>query len=178
MADAYGMVTFSKSDDCNFDSEKLKKCLNQFEWDNTGAKWCISNSGNLYLDEYGFDRPQYPTAIPKEVQMYELFDRRIDGKVFFNQKSPEQMAEDDWDLVAGSIDAPIPLERLSGILSSLLKSGWIEIACVANEKSRYVYFEVLRIYADGRAYSKNHISGPFVKHVSSFEEYFPCDVEL
>jgi len=178
MADAYGMVTFSKSDDCNLDSENLKECLNQFEWDNSGARWCISNSGNIYLDEYSFDRPQYPTAIPKEIQAYELGDKKFEGEFIFYQKSAGEMTEDDWDLVVGSNYVPISLQRLSDLISPIIKSGWIEIACVGNEKARYVYFEVLRIYADGRAYTKNHISGPFVKEVGSHEECYPYKVEV
>ena len=175
MADAYGMVTFSKSDDCNLDSEKLKECLNQFEWDNSGAKWSISSSGNLYLDGYGFDRPQYPKAIPREVKAFEIFGKEIDGENTFYQKSPEEMTEDDWDNMAGSVDELISLEKLSGFISPLIESGWIEVACVANEKSRYVYFELFRIYSDGRAYLTSIRSGRYTEQEDLFEEYFPSN---
>ena len=173
MADAYGMVTLSKSDDCFFDSEKLKECLNQFEWDNSGAKWSISTLGNLYLDEYYFDRPQYPTAFPKEVNLFEMFDAEVSGLNASYTKTPEEMTEEDWDRLEGTIEIPISLQKLSSLISPIIDSGWIEVACVGNEKTRYVYFELFRIYADGRAYLKAVTSGPFTDLRDSFEEYLP-----
>ena len=173
MADAYGTVTFSKSNDCVVDLEGLQKLLNQYEWDNSGAKWDCIESGLLYLGNYAFHLPQYPTAIPKEVQAYELFNGEYEGNNRFIQKPIEQMTEEDWDLVAGSIEVPIPLGKLSDLISPLMKSGWIEIACVANEKSRYVYFESLKIFFDGRASRKSVKSGPYVGSEEEFFEYAP-----
>ena len=172
MADAYGMLTFAKSDDCIFDAEKMKDVLNQFEWDNSGARWINSDNNDLYISNYGFDRPQYPTAIPKGVAEYVLFS--ADGK--FIRRNPDEMSEDDWGNLAGSEDVPISLDRLSSMLSPLLQSGWIEIACVANEKARYVYFESLRIYADGRVSLKNICSGPFTAQIDVAEEYSPQEI--
>lgn len=169
MADAYGMITFAKSEDCIFDLVKMKDLLNEYEWDNSGAKWVCSNSGTLYIDGYYFDRPQYPTAIPKEVQFYCLF---AENGSFINRR-PDDMSEDDWDNLAGRESIPIPLNKLTARTCSLIQSGWIEIACVGNEKGRYVYFESLRIYADGTASRKRINSGPMTVPEEIFEEYVP-----
>lgn len=173
MADAYGMITFKKSEDCLVDIHGLKDILNQFEWDNSGAKWACSDSGSLYIEEYFFHQPQFPTAIPKEVAFYQMFDKVIDGYPTFYQKVPELMTEADWNVMAGDVDRPIPLQKLSELICPFLKLGWIEISCVANEKARYVYFEQLRIHSDSRAYSKRNCSGPCVETEEVEAEYCP-----
>lgn len=175
MADAYGMSTFKKSENAVVDLVGLQTLLNQYEWDNSGAKWGIGDSGLLYIKDYAFDRPQYPTAIPKEVEFYEMFDKEVDGFNTFYQKSPELMTDADWDNLAGIKFRPIDLQKLSEQVMPFLKFGWIEIACVANEKVRYVYFELSRINADGSAYSRRNCSGPCVETEEVCVEYCPSN---
>ena len=173
MADAYGMITFKKSEDVVVDLVGLQTQLNQYDWDNSGAKWGISGSGLLYVKDYAFDRPQYPTVIPKEVEFYDMFDKEVDGFNTFYQKSPELMTDADWDELAGMEFRPIELQKLSELVKSFLKFGWIEIACVANEREHYVYFELLRIHADGSSYSRRNCSGPYVETEEVLLEYCP-----
>lgn len=173
MADAYGMITFSKSNDCIADLKGLKDLLNEYEWDNSGAKWVYSEQHSLlYIDGFAFDRPQYPTAIPKEITSYEF--GLSEGKLI--SKSPDKMSGDDWNKYCGFIDAPIPLDRLSKLISPFIDLGWIELACVANEKARYVYFECLRIYANGRITCKHCKSGAYSGSEEVNESYCPESV--
>lgn len=169
MADAYGMITLAKSEDCIFELVKMRDLLNEYEWDNSGAKWACSNSDALYIEGYCFGQPQYPTAIPKEVQFYCLFA----GNGSFINRRPDDMSEDDWDNLAGVDSIPIELNKLAASVCPLIHSGWIEIACVANEKARYVYFESLRIYSDGRVNRRRISSGPMIVPEEIFEEYVP-----
>lgn len=39
MADAYGTLTFTKSEDCKFNAAKLVQTLNALAWDNEGGAW-------------------------------------------------------------------------------------------------------------------------------------------
>lgn len=170
MADAYGVFTFSKSEDCVVDLDGLSKALNGYEWDNSGAKWIYSKSYPfLRLDDQNFFSPQYPVAIPEEVVSYSVCIKPGE----WMKKSPNELTDEDWSNAYPSTYATVPLKTLSNVLSPFLDSGWIEIACVANEKLRYVYFQLLRIYADGRALSKYLKSGPSCEPVELLDSYCP-----
>ena len=39
MSDAYGTLTFAKSDDCKFNAAKLVETLNAYAWDSEGGGW-------------------------------------------------------------------------------------------------------------------------------------------
>lgn len=173
MADAYGMITFVKSTDGVFNPQKMKGILNTFNWDNSGAHWGCDGD-LLFIDNYGFDLPQYPNAIPLKANSYVISTE--DGESI--SKDPSEMTSDDWDnIIAEQLD-PMPLRELSEAISPLLESGWIEIACVANEKARYVYFESMRVYADGRVFSRYSRSGPGTEPRNDFEEYVPNNASL
>jgi hypothetical protein len=163
MADAYGVVTFTRSEDCQMDIEGLRGILNQFSWDTSGAKWEITESESLCLDTYV---AQYPTAIPAELKDYVSLRER--GA--FYEILRERIARKNWDNEVGEIEVPTALEILTQIICPLMQSGYIEIACVANEKMRYVYFESLHISADRNANWRRNCSGPWVQPTSQFEE--------
>jgi hypothetical protein len=73
----------------------------------------------------------------------------------------------------------ITLEALSKHFSKALSKGWFEIACTANEKNRYVYFQSFRIYADGKAIRKQIDSGCCLTNpTDSIDVYEPIDIKL
>ena len=142
MADAYGMLTFGKSTDCKFDGLNMQKVLNEFEWDNSGVKWEFDKESKcLWIGrESFFGQPQYPTVYPRFTTLYWL--KGDDGEL--RQVNAVDMTEEDFDDVYDSEDEICSLESLSEAISPFIKAGWIEIACTANEKARYVYFESFR----------------------------------
>jgi hypothetical protein len=66
------------------------------------------------------------------------------------------------------------LKTLSQRISPHIYSGWIEIACVANEKNWYVYFQSLRIYSDGRTEKFFKCSGQIIDSCDS-EQFHPSE---
>ena len=138
MADAYGMLVFTKSKDCKFYGVKLVNALNQYHWNNEGEPWLYcSKTKYFYLNKnYSV---QYPTAFPHI-----------------------EINEDEFEIVS--------LEHLCKEISPLIKSGWIEIACSSNEKQRYVNFESLRIFADGKASRRQFTSGTITGSEDLFED--------
>ena len=66
------------------------------------------------------------------------------------------------------------LKTLSQRISPHIYSGWIEIACVANEKNWYVYFQSLRIYSDGRTVKFFKCSGQITDSCDS-EQFHPSE---
>ena len=168
MSDAYGTITFKKSDDSSFDSSQLAEELNSFNWSSDGAKWLVNEeSDSLYLDSRN---PQYPLAIPEFEEFIHIHNE--DGSVTTFEAS--EVNEDDLNEMYGSTYSPYALKTLSKRMSPLLREGWIEIACVANEKARYVYFQSLRIYSDGRANKINTWSGPTIDSVNEQESFDPA----
>ena len=111
------------------------------------------------------------------IELYELVwefihIRNEDGSVTTFEAS--EVNEDDLNEMYGSTYSPYTLKTLSQRISPLLREGWIEIACVANQKARYVYFQSLRIYSDGRANKINTWSGPTIDSVNEQESYDPA----
>lgn len=63
------------------------------------------------------------------------------------------------------------IERLSKVLSEHFSSGWIEIACCANDENEFIYFENIRIYADGKAERRRTVTSASVMPVNMHEVY-------
>lgn len=167
MSDAYGTITFKKSDNSSFDSSLLAQELNSFDWSNDGSKWFVNEeSESLYLDSRN---PQYPLAIPEFQEFIHIHNEDDSWTTF----KASEVNEDDLLVMHGSTCSPYPLKTLSNRISPLLREGWIEIACVANEKARYAYFQLLRIYSDGRVKKINLWSGPTIDSVNEQESYDP-----
>ena len=169
MADAYGTITFSKSTDCIFDAQELMAVLNTFEWDSSGGTWDCYENELLVRDGDGFDLAQSPLAIPIQVNFYTV-STQDEEEV---QKALSEMTPDDWENIIEEDLEPMPLSALSEAISPLIDNGWIEIACVANEKVRYVYFESIRVCADGKVSHRYLRSGPGTESSDYSEEYPP-----
>jgi len=146
MSDAYGTITFSTSANCTINAKDLAEALNQFEWTSSGDKWEFDSYGGKYeIWNTNGSNAQYPTTFPN------LIENVTD--------------DDDFEM------ENVSLQKLSEALSQHVTKGWVEIACCANEKSRYIYFESLRIYANGNAERKAIRSGPMAEPVDFNETY-------
>lgn len=165
MADAYGKLIFSCSDDAKFNSEKIVQTLNYFIWENWGGKWIIENN-KIYYDGCTI---QYPTVYPTQITSLILLIDGVEIKIH-----PSELTEENEEFQHDDEVDFVPLEDLRNAIGGFIKNGWIEIACIANEKIRYIYFEELRIYSNGKAYRrKSFVGGNNMYDNSREEEFLP-----
>ena len=122
---------------------------------------------NLCIDR---QRAQYPVAIPEFLEFHFCDE---DGN--FCSSLEKEMTQEDFDSIEFSTNHPYELKFLSQKLSPHIKFGWIEIACSANEKSRYSYFQTLRINSDGSASKINNWAGPCIESINEQESYVPSN---
>ena len=169
MADAEGVITFTKSKDCVYDVQEMMDVLNTFEWDSSDDRWECYGDKLLGRDGTIFNSAEYPMAIPMKVNFCTVLTE--DGEKV--QKTPSEMTQDDWDDLIDEKKEPMSLSDLSKAISPLIENGWIEIACVANEEQRYVYFESVRVCADGKVSHRYLRSGPGTESSDYSEEYPP-----
>lgn len=159
MADAYGTLLFTKTDDFDANYVELVDALNDLQWNTSDTKWTfMETSEGLHIatggDSFGRDI-QYPTVFPDK--FLGVFIENQDGVDVL----VEEPTEDDFDMASDFSYEPMTLEDLAQKLSPFIKSGSFEIACVANEKRRYVYFEKLKVCANGSAERSRNVSGSF-----------------
>lgn len=173
MADAYGtlMLHTSKEIDCDYDG--LVSALNKFSWNNSGDIWKkYGEDNNFYIDlTSGWGSSQYPTVFPRE--MTGIILKNTNGIERFVENPTEEEIKDAWDVIFD--DDPL-LEKISKQLSRHIRSGHIEISCVANEKARYAYMETLTIRSDGSALRGRSISGG--GSTEEFKEVYPEDSHM
>jgi hypothetical protein len=169
MADAYGTITFTKSSDCTLDSAALIDALNSFKWSSDEVSWVLDEEDSrISINSWS---PQYPVAIP---EFDELIHIKNEDGTWTTHKASD-VNEDEIESTYTYTVSPYPLATLSQRLSQHINSGWIEIACVANEKTRYVYFQSLRIHSDGRSSKINTWTGPWVESINEQESYVPSN---
>ena len=168
MSDAYGGISLATSDDCVVNAAALVVALNQFRWTNSGGEWVAVNDHKKDDIWYSDNVCQYPTAFP--IKYLAVIVEQEDGELV--RIPVEDATNDDYDNCCEmeEDDGECELKDVCEQLSPHIKNGWIEIACCANEKSRYVYFESLRVYANGNAKFISHISGP--QQTRSFSEVY------
>jgi len=155
MADAYGGISMATSKYCVVNAAALVKALNNLQWTDSGGEWITRKDRKKddfwHTDSYA----QYPTARPERT--IAVIVEQEDGELL--QIPAEIATQDDWDNMYDSESSPVELKIFSEMFSPHIVKGWIEIACCANEKNRYVYFESLRIHANGTVESKSVVSG-------------------
>ena len=167
MSDAYGTITFSKSIDCIIDSSSLIQELNRFNWSNDGAIWINSKSNDTL--QINSVRPQYPVTIPEFDEFLHVGNN--DGT--WTTYNASEADDSIFEQMISVTSAPYGLKELSCRLSPHVKQGWIEISCVANEKSYYSYFQSLRISSDGSAMKSNIWSGQSIDPINEHDSYEP-----
>lgn len=137
MADAYGMIVLYQSNNAVIDLKGLVKALNSYAWANHDTEWILSNAGTICINESSL---QYPTV-------FNVLPQLLSG--YSSNESDELSECDDY----------VSLQELTVKLGAHIKSGWIEIAVVANEKCRYVYFERLKVHANGKGLRSYRLVG-------------------
>jgi len=157
MADAWGVLTFAKSEDSEIDGKALTDALNQFNWDNWGGKWEYDEESHLIW--YSELTAQYPTVFP---QIQSVIHCYSEAKNSVYTKTITEMTEEDWDNFDEAEYEDCSLEQIKSLLSKFVKIGWFEIACCSNEKQRYVNFGSLRIDANKSATRSYYCSGPLI----------------
>lgn len=156
MADAYGGITLSTSQDSEINAAQLVELLNHFSWTSGNGEWITNKMDGKdafwHIDDFNC---QYPSLFPrKSVAIIVKKDDGTDKRIPIDQATDDELDE-YWDIE----EEDISLEKLSHHFAKAITNGWFEIACTANEKNRYVYFHSLRIYADGKAIRKQFDSG-------------------
>ena len=146
MADAYGttVLTYSKDIDCDFN--KLTELLNEFQWSSSGEQWTLQKHENkcyVFMGDGWTYQTQYPTVFPTEETGVIVLDEDE------NEIIKTEPTEDDYDNAYDFVIEDVSLEKLTKTLLPTIKKGWIELACVSNEKLRYISMGKLRINADG-----------------------------
>ena len=156
MADAYGGITLSTSDDSMINADLLVELLNKFNWTASDGEWIKKeNDGKDTFWHFDGFNTQYPSLFPREPVAVILKEDDGTLKRIPYEEATDQDLEEYWDIE----EVDISLEVLSKHFTKAITKGWFEIACTANEKNRYVYFHSLRIYADGKAVRKQIDSG-------------------
>ena len=168
MADAYGGISLSTSEDCVLNSAELISVLNCYEWSNANGEWIVNEREEKptfwYRDDFNC---QYPTAFPQKPLAVVLIDENGEEKRIPYHEASDDDLENYWNIEYEQIS----LENLSNQFAKTIVNGWVEIACTANEKNRYVYFESIRIYADGRAERRDVRSGTCTQPSYQFETF-------
>lgn len=143
MADAYGTLIFTKSEDCTYDAERLLDALNLYKWSYCGGKW-ILKEGNTKpcFDTYS---PQYPTVYVEKFERY-LIEKNSE-EIWVT--AVDLTDEDQDDIQDVQLSTP-SLDEVCRDLSCSIQSGWFEIGLSANMNLRYAYFQKLQVFADGR----------------------------
>jgi hypothetical protein len=176
MADAYGGITLSTSDDSVINAEYLIQQLNTFQWTNGNGEWIHKEIDGRSTFWHKCDsNTQYPSLFPTAYTA--VIKKNDDGsitKIDIDQASDDDIksaSDFDWEYVT--------LNELSLDLSPPVKEGWVEIACVANEKNRYVYFQSLRIYANGKVIRRKIESGTcLTEPIDETDSYKPVDIRF
>jgi hypothetical protein len=150
MADAYGVLVLTQSDDSIIDGNQLVNTLNSFRWDFSGGEWeWDEESKSIFHDQYS---ATYPTICPDRIAKFECMSEE-DGTEYF--KSYDEMCEEDWGNVVDEQYEEIDLAEIKKVLGKHISQGWIEIFCRSNEKDRYATISSLRIEAGGNATRRN-----------------------
>jgi len=171
MADAYGGITLSTSDDSVINANSLVELLNEFSWTNANGEWITNmmNGKDAFWHRDDFNT-QYPSLFPSKCTAIILLNEDGSTKRIPYEEATEEEVDDYWDME----EECISLEELSKHFCKALNKGWFEIACTANEKNRYVYFHSLRIYANGKAVRKQIETGCCISTpVDKTEEFIP-----
>jgi|GEM_PF-2353514 len=155
MSGAYGVITFTKSPDCVFDTEEMKDLLNTFYWASSGDGTWECDDQLLFVAGDSSKFVQDPSSMPKKVGFYMLLKK--DGKI--EPRDPSDMDSDDWDNIFKTYLKPLALDEASDAISELLENGWIQIACVAKEEGSFFYSESTRVYADGAISTRQFQAG-------------------
>jgi len=154
MAAAYGTIIFAKSNDCSFNSDKLDKVLRTYIWSECEGMWEYDSMNQRF--NFSTEYAQFPTLFPRPIISFDLWDESTDKSWTV---LAEDMKKEDYEFIDDRDEGDSEkLDTLSKKIAPCLSSGWIEFSLCSNMNTRYVMFETLRIYFDGKAERHGYIS--------------------
>ena len=141
MSNAYGVIIFTKSNDCVYDANGIINVLSDYEWSQEETGWEYDeDSGVLF---YGNGDVQEPNLFPQRPLTYAVV--RGNPKKTVIIKAEELLDQDLENGCDVEEQEEVPFVQLVKEISSFIQQGWIEFGCCAHQKARYVYFESMRI---------------------------------
>ena len=165
MSDGYGGFEIWKSEDAEFDVQKICESLNKYEWDGFKGEWECVGSSVLQL-EYSEYRAQYPTVyVQIKSKLYCIGDDGAEYEVLIEAATDK----DHYNCVGYELE-DVSIEKLLKDLSTNINTGWLEIRCSYNEKQRLSVCEELRIMAGGKGYRRKQIFGSLGGKIDEREE--------
>ena len=148
----------------HFCGKRWVATLNLFCWTDNGGEWKSENINGetTYWLHDDYDT-EYPTVFPERPFTVKIFEnseflREVKFEEAFGEDSLEKVhlgPNGDFEVIYKKFS----LQELSEYFTKSILDGWIEIACTANKSNYYVYFESIRIYANGKAIRKKLVSG-------------------
>lgn len=171
MSDAYGGISLLTSKDSVIDADLLTKTLNSFSWTNNKGVWKSQKiNSEITFWHHVTLGTQYPTAFPERIVKVKIYDESGKKKVIPFEDALEEHFDDDFELITEELS----LKELSKLFTKTISSGWFEIACCANDKNSYLYYQSMRVYSDGKITTKSISSGTYVGvPMDETEEYIP-----
>lgn len=156
MADAYGKLLLSTSDDCSFDQALLLKKLNSYKWAYDDTQWCADErSACIVTDPFS---SQYPTVFPNQIKRWLI--ELDDGTEEWIQCRETEL--DYSEIIEIETEECDDLDALCADIAEAISTGWIEIGLVANTGSRDAYFQTLQINSNGQGVRRYCLTGyPF-----------------
>ncbi len=152
MSDSYGVLIFKKSHDCDLDGDELVRRMNKFRWssDDTSWEW-DQERGSAVANSIC---TQYPSAYPT----------RIDRVLIETASGQEEWIDfDETELPLEETleheEREVELEELCSYLAPAIKSGWIEVTSVSNDRLKFGSYQSIQVYANGQGISQLHITG-------------------
>jgi hypothetical protein len=146
MAEQYGTIIFSKSDDCKCDIKGIQEIFNEYEWDDNLARWNLDESNGLMWLEN--DREfhlgtilQNPTLEPYKKLLYEL--KENDGSIRYVK--PIDMKKCDYEKIWNIEGQTTKAAEIVNRISPLIKEGEIIIGCSLQCKADYIKYCEMRI---------------------------------
>ncbi len=160
MADAFGMITLSKSDGCVANEAAIVDILNNYEWNCSGEPWELdASSGVIFINSRSLE---YPTLSPSKIDHY-ILDRG-DGEI---EVKPEMVTFDDHDAICEVVMVDVDSDEIVNRISPLIRDGEIRMVCTYHLNARYTGFEELTIKTQcNGSFRKvqNHTSGQYFEY--------------
>lgn len=169
MSDSYGVLIFKKSRDCSLDGQELVRRMNKFRWSNDDTLWEWDEDRQQAVADS--DCTQYPCAYPTRIERV-LVETDGGDEIWVDFADAGVPLEDTLDRVEEEPE----LEELCAYLAPAIKSGWIEVTSVCNDRLKFASYQSLQVYANGHGVSQLHFTGlqyPAGSNVSVTKNFDP-----
>lgn len=142
MADAYGVHVVGLTDDFQGDINGICGALNQFDgWSNDGALFNVLG-GVIWIPE-----SQDPTVFPTRTTR--ILVPGAGGE--HTWRPAADATESDLDGAIALENEEVPLSEVAAAVSPYISAGTVTVACVSNEKGRYISYEKMVLHTQGAA---------------------------